>query len=974
MPLVYSLSYLFSTAFTIVGHLDDLAGVFQCLIESRSTDLPVWRRCDLYDLVAAQGQGLGGRHAPGVRGDIVHHLAAADLADLIHRALQRSAGGRAGDLVVLSGVLVDLELACDGCVLPLNFHRFTGLDIDGLVLLVQLIAWGCFQLADEQLALALNGEVIYIDVALIVGGILSYGILVLIVDQEFHIVDPIAGDAVHLMNDDPAERLVFHGQGGILAILHGEIVARGIQLVPRLGFRLHSVVVPGVQREGYPAIAAGGDGFHQGVVHFPDLEGDAAQPLGLVRSVHLDELKGPDGIILKIQIVAAIGSVADTAAGSAARSGHSTAGTAGQGIGAVFDNDGLGRRIEDVPAGDFRFHDGHSASGNQAGDCDAPVLPGGELSNQAPVAVLDRKFCVRYGLPSDGIPLRQREAAQRLVVKSDRLRIGRIHLHGLDLGGGVNDISRTRGDLLRYDSPSNGETDLAHVVGGVPALAGEVAVGIIHKPALGVCQLELSPGQRSLGNLIQFPNNKGPGTLVDKAEGLPLAGLDPDALGCGVQDHTLGDLDLPRGDSDTRLQIRNDDPAILAGDVLTVAAADDRAAGIRNQESHTLQGLIAVLCLQILLNRQRCLGIILEREIVPAAPAIVASVGRTAGQSVSRAVLDDDGLRDLIQYVAAGDPCFRNHDCAAGDEAAHRHRAVLAGGILPDNIAVAVFQRELCVGNGLSSDGIQFPDSEAAQGLIIKIKALRIVRFDLHRLRPVGVADNVARDGILLCHYQRTYDAVNDDLPGFIGIIQAVGADFSVLIRQKFAAGGGDLERHALQRSLPIQRAVLVDNETARVGVLENQAVGRALLDRGGLGRHIADIAVGSLLLGCNDYLPRLEAGNGDEAVAVAGVPAVVCSNGRAVLIGHMKYRAGQRGLVRTLLQDGEGAVPLVPEGQALHLTALDKDVLGRAIQHESFHSLDLAHLHGGSRFDVAENDLARLVRKITPNSLLCSR
>jgi hypothetical protein len=57
-----------------------------------------------------------------------------------------------------------------------------------------------------------------------------------------------------------------------------------------------------------------------------------------------------------------------------------------------------------------------------------------------------------------------------------------------------------------------------------------------------------------------------------------------------------------------------------------------------------------------------------------------------------------------------------------------------------------------------------------------------------------------------------------------------------------------------------------------------------------------------------------------------------------------------------------------------LHLTALDKDVLGRAIQHESFHSLDLAHLHGGSRFDVAENDLARLVRKITPNSLLCSR
>lgn len=70
------------------------------------------------DLIPAQRQGLGSGHVPGVRGDVVHHFAAAGLADLIHSALERSAGGCAGDLVVLSGELVDLELACDGHVLP----------------------------------------------------------------------------------------------------------------------------------------------------------------------------------------------------------------------------------------------------------------------------------------------------------------------------------------------------------------------------------------------------------------------------------------------------------------------------------------------------------------------------------------------------------------------------------------------------------------------------------------------------------------------------------------------------------------------------------------------------------------------------------------------------------------------------------------------------------------------------------------
>ena len=42
----------------------------------------------------------------------------------------------------------------------------------------------------------------------------------------------------------------------------------------------------------------------------------------------------------------------------------------------------------------------------------------------------------------------------------------------------------------------------------------------------------------------------------------------------------------------------------------------------------------------------------------------------------------------------------------------------------------------------------------------------------------------------------------------------------------------------------------------------------------------------------------------------------IVGTNRRAVLIGDMEHRAGQRLLAGALLEDGQGAVTLVPEGQ----------------------------------------------------------
>ena len=121
----------------VVGaDLDDLPGVFQRDVMDGGIYLPVGRGCDFNHLIASQREGLAGRNAPCVRGDVVHHFTATCVDNLINSALQRRPGRRASDLIVFGGILVNLDLAGDGLVDPLDLRRVAGPHIDGLVLLV----------------------------------------------------------------------------------------------------------------------------------------------------------------------------------------------------------------------------------------------------------------------------------------------------------------------------------------------------------------------------------------------------------------------------------------------------------------------------------------------------------------------------------------------------------------------------------------------------------------------------------------------------------------------------------------------------------------------------------------------------------------------------------------------------------------------------------------------------------------------
>src|SRR5699024_4123246 len=179
---------------------------------------------------------------------------------------QRGSGGGAGHRVVLLSVFINLNLAGDGDVLPLDLNSVTGLDVDGLILLVQLIALCGLQLPDVEAALALGQRLINIDVAILVGGVLPDGVLVGVIQKELYIINSLAGNGINLVDDDAAEGLILHLENRGLAILHLKIVGGIVQLEPLSGLDLHGVVGAILQGKERTAVLIRGDGVDQLVV------------------------------------------------------------------------------------------------------------------------------------------------------------------------------------------------------------------------------------------------------------------------------------------------------------------------------------------------------------------------------------------------------------------------------------------------------------------------------------------------------------------------------------------------------------------------------------------------------------------------------------------------------------------------------------------------------------------------------------
>ena len=424
---------------------------------------------------------------------------------------------------------------------------------------------------------------------------------------------------------------------------------------------------------------------------------------------------------------------------------------------------------------------------------DAAILTGSDSINQPAVHLPDLKGGVGNALGFVGlVDLDELQTADGSVIHGDGLGVRGIYRDHLSLRAGVNGVIGQGLGLLNDHCSNNRHPDLSVGVRPIQTQGGQMPVCVVHILAGGVAQFELHFGQRLGSQLIQFPNHEIPGCLVDKAEGLPTdAALDLNALGGRVQHYAVRDLDLPGGDGDARLQIRDHNAAIFIGDVLAIVGADHCAAGIGYQESDPLEGLIPGLRLQILLDGEGGLGDILHDYVISSAggPAAAGAGDRAA----VAAVADRDDTGRGIEDIIGGHSGFHHHNSGVGNQACHRYSSILAGSVAAQNIAIAVPQCELGVGHGLSSNRILFRERQGAERLVIPHQSLRIRWIHCDTLDAGGLVDDVGGERLDLFDYHRSHHG-DTNLPIGIGGVQALAGQVAMSVVHIAALGIGQFK------------------------------------------------------------------------------------------------------------------------------------------------------------------------------------
>ena len=131
----------------------------------------------------------------------------------------------------------------DGDVLPGDLGGPAALDVDRFQLCIRHIS---LVLQLPQVVAAALREVLDIDIASVVTGVLADGVLTAVIEQEGHAGDSVAV-RVHLMDEDAGKRLVGHCFAGGLAVLDGKIDGRIVQLESIRGLGFNGVVIAAFQ-------------------------------------------------------------------------------------------------------------------------------------------------------------------------------------------------------------------------------------------------------------------------------------------------------------------------------------------------------------------------------------------------------------------------------------------------------------------------------------------------------------------------------------------------------------------------------------------------------------------------------------------------------------------------------------------------------------------------------------------------------
>ena len=319
----------------------------------------------------------------------------------------------------------------------------------------------------------------------------------------------------------------------------------------------------------------------------------------------------------------------------------------------------------------------------------------------------------------------------------------------------------------------------------------------------------------------------------------------------------------------------------------------------------------------------------------------------------------------IVQLEALA--CLRFHGIVAAAFQRHIHAAIRSGGDGVHQSAIAdTADLEGGVGDALGFvRRIHFHQFQPTDGSIIKIEGLRVIGVDHHGLCAGIFVDGVTGDRFFLCHHQCAGDALENDLPVFVGIVQTVGADFSVFVGDELAGSRSDLEGNALQRRLAVQRGQLVDDERALSLIPEGHALGRlALVDLNALRRPVQHETVHRFDLFCGNSHAVGQTLNDDLACSVGGIVAVVGADYRTGGVRHKELYPGKRFIFRAgnVFLENQCCSGFVVKGQRLRVVGIDYHGLcaGRFINGEARNRLGFRCYHGAD--DAGDADFTGFI------------
>ena len=201
--------------------------------------------------------------------------------------------------------------------------------------------------------------------------------------------------------------------------------------------------------------------------------------------------------------------------------------------------------------------------------------------------------------------------------------------------------------------------------------------------------------------------------------------------------------------------------------------------------------------------------------------------------------------------------------------------------------------------------------------------------MDHNRLGPGGLVDGIAWNRGRFRYHDGAHHPGNGNLALPVRIVEAVGGELAVFIRDIGPIRIGDLELHTLQRLMGAGAAPLDDDQIACGSISKFEANGFAAADQGVLGAVVQQVA----RLG--PYLPRNHCGSRGEALhqnlarAVGHIPAVVGADEVSAAVRQQELDVRERlpFLIIRDLRNKQRPQRRVAEPQGDHILLFARDI-----------------------------------------------